>query len=394
MAETNLLLFATAWVLFNLVLHVAMRRVGVEPKLRWMFGVLLWMAPFVGGLFAAIEVVQRRRALAFGPMQAPVDDVATAPAMIAVPQGPPLDVLAHMVQEQGVPLLDWQAVDAWADGLGDQDARRLARSMAARGWLLHLRDALGDDFAVLETETCLLLSALPASQALATADYVAKARHRIAQVLTPLAAFPSGTKTLIVVFGSAEDYYHYVSLYYPDEGEFALSGGMFIGGPCPHFVMVQDDLNAIEPVIVHELTHSALAARYLPTWLDEGIAVSTERRVAGMRWVVPTPAEMSAKHAAYWSPEAMQAFWQGSSFQRVDDGNSLSYDLAHRLVQHLSRDWPRFVDFVQSVDRSDHGDGALRVHYGFDLGAAAAAVIGMAPQTRWSPAAAEGPGLH
>ncbi len=30
-----------------------------------------------------------------------------------------------------------------------------------------------------------------------------------------------------------EDYYRYVSLYYPD-GEFATSGGMFIDAGCPH----------------------------------------------------------------------------------------------------------------------------------------------------------------
>ena len=391
MAESDLVLFAAAWVPFNLGLHLAMHRVGMERRLHWMFGVLMWVAPFVGGLFAAIEVVQRRRALAGGPAPSPVEDNATAPALIAVPQGPAFDVLAHLVQEQGVPLLDWQAVEAWADGHDNLDDQRLARSIAGRGWLLHLRDALGNDFAVLETPTCLLLSSLPASQAQAMADYVANARQRIERVLAPLAVFPPLMKTVIVVFGSTEDYYHYVSLYYPDEGEFALSGGMFIGGPCPHFVMVQDDLHAIEPVIVHELTHSAMEGRHLPLWLDEGIAVSTERRVAGLRWVVPTLAEMSAKHANYWTPESVQAFWRGASFQRVDDGNSLSYDLAHRLVQHLSRDWPGFVRFVQSVERSDHGNGAVSAHYGFDLGSAAAAVLGLPPQVGWTPAAPQVP---
>ncbi len=116
MAESDLVLFAAAWVPFNLGLHLAMHRVGMERRLHWMFGVLMWVAPFVGGLFAAIEVVQRRRALAGGPAPSPVEDNATAPALIAVPQGPAFDVLAHLVQEQGVPLLDWQAVEAWADG--------------------------------------------------------------------------------------------------------------------------------------------------------------------------------------------------------------------------------------------------------------------------------------
>jgi hypothetical protein len=41
------------------------------------------------------------------------------------------------------------------------------------------------------------------------------------------------------VLDSEEDYYRYVSIYYPSEGEFALSGGMFIHAGCPHFVVVR-----------------------------------------------------------------------------------------------------------------------------------------------------------
>jgi hypothetical protein len=387
MSETTVVLFVVVWVVFNLALHGAMRKVGIEPRLRWMLGALLWVAPFIGGLFAGIEVLKRRQAQAASQPVATVPGQAVAPLAIAVSEALPFPVRDHVTKAHGVPLLDWQAVDAWAASHADEATQQLARSAAHRAWLLHLRDALGDGFSVLETDACWLLSALPAAQAKATADYVAVARRRIGQVLQPLAASSPGSRVMVVAFTTQADYYEYVSLYYPDDGEFAFSGGMFIGGPCPHFVMVEDDLHAIEPVIVHELTHNALSALHLPLWLDEGIAVSTERRVAGQRWVQPSPAEMQAKHLAYWTADALQASWQGTAFQRVDDGNSLSYDLAHRLVQQLSRDWERFVAFVESVDNADHGDGALQTHYGFDLGAAAAAVLGLEPQAGWAPAA-------
>lgn len=73
---------------------------------------------------------------------------------------------------------------------------------------------------LLETEDASVLSSLSARQERATADYVRTARARISGLLGDLAVFPAGQRSLVLVMDSDEDYYRYVSLYYPD-GEFA-----------------------------------------------------------------------------------------------------------------------------------------------------------------------------
>lgn len=87
-------------------------------------------------------------------------------------------------------------------------------------------------------------------------------------------------KELLIAFDDSEDYYRYVSGFYPEEGTFAMSSGMHLGSGCGHFVTHGTELHAIEPVIVHAMTHSCLAHLSLPVWLDEGMAVNAERMFA------------------------------------------------------------------------------------------------------------------
>jgi hypothetical protein len=102
---------------------------------------------------------------------------------------------------------------------------------------------------------------------------------------------------------------------------------MHIDWGCGHYATVKDDLRAIEPTIVHEMTHGCLAHLPIPAWLNEGIAVNTERRFAAVQPGLYTPEQMHAKHQAFWGDAEIQEFWSGKSFLRPDEGNMLSYDL-------------------------------------------------------------------
>ena len=186
-------------------------------------------------------------------------------------------MLEHLVEGHGAPILDWVALERWAGG--NLEAIERGR----RAWLLHFRDSMPPPAHLHETRDAWVLSPFQPSTARRAASYVAATRERIAKLLSGIARFPAGARSILVVFNNLDEYYEYVSNYYPDTGEFAFSGGMFIDRGCPHFVTVVSPLSDLEPVIAHEMTHSALAHLSLPLWLDEGIAVTTEHQVSVSR---------------------------------------------------------------------------------------------------------------
>jgi len=165
--------------------------------------------------------------------------------------------------------------------------------------LLHLRDALGAGFRLAESENCLLLSALEDNVANATLGFMERTLKRVVRTLDGIAQVTPEGKDILIVFDDEDSYYRYVSHAYPDGGEFANSGGMYINGGCGHFVTVRRDLSAIEPVIVHEMTHGCLAHLPIPLWLNEGLAVNTEQRLTGVQGSVHTPQELRGKHLAF-----------------------------------------------------------------------------------------------
>ncbi|MBC8024737.1 MAG: hypothetical protein H7Y89_01985 [Steroidobacteraceae bacterium] len=294
-----------------------------------------------------------------------------------------LDFSAALMDGHGFPIPDWKAVNAWADGAGVDIAA--ARNLARRAWLLHLRDATGGAMHVVETRNAMVLSSFDHRIALAAARYVSDVRGRIVQLLDGIGEFPAGEQSVMLVFDSREDYYRYVANYYPDDGEFAFSGGMFINAGCPHFVGEKNDLSVLEPVIAHEMTHNSVAHLSLPMWLDEGIAVNTESRLAFQPANHQDAIEEINKHHEFWSPERVQEFWSGQSFLRTDEGNELSYDMARHIVELLGRDWPSFTRFARAARREDGGVAAAREMLGLDLGQLAATAIGMEEQKAWSP---------
>ncbi|WP_208512790.1 hypothetical protein [Variovorax paradoxus] len=352
---------------------------------------MAWLVPFMGALIAWTHLPRSPRGAGKDADDAalPHGFVAeTAPAELAVGAAPAFSLPANMDTTQDLPLLDWQALEAWASSQDDPGLRREALARGRRAWLLHLRDALGPHFHLYESEQAWVLSSLEPVVAAATAAYVVATRKRIQKVLAGIALFEAGDRSILLVVDDEESYYGYVSGYYPEQGEFAFSGGMFIDAGCPHFLAKRADLSAIEPVIAHEMTHNALSHLDLPRWLDEGLAVNTERRLAGAGPAMHTPQELRRKHLAFWGEVEIQQFWSGESFFRTDDGNLLSYELARILVEQLARDWNAFARFASSARREDGGAEAALEVFDADLGALACALLERQPDRQWSPAPA------
>ena len=291
----------------------------------------------------------------------------------------------HLKWHNGYPLLDWQKVRAWVDAIISEDERARAWDACGRAWVLHFRDALGPAFHLVESDTARVLSSLAPNVAQAAADFMGKTLRRIQTVLGGIAQPAPWGKDLLIVFDDQERYYRYVSYYYPESGEFAFSGGMHINGDGSHFVTVKDDLRQIEPVIAHEMTHACLGHLPLPAWLNEGLAVNTERRLTGVRPVLTTPERMHHKHRRFWSVVSIQRFWSGKSFMEPGESNTLSYDLARIIVEQLARDWETFKQFVLVADRADAGAAAARKCLGLELGELVTRLLERDTPRSWSP---------
>lgn len=285
----------------------------------------------------------------------------------------------------GFPILDGQTLWQWLEEAVPQAERRAAWEKCEHAWILHFRDALGPAFRVDEGKTAIVLSSLPANVSKATVEYMERTLKRVVAVLDGIAEVMPWGKDLLIVFDDADRYYEYVSYYYPEKGEFAFSGGMYIHRDVGHFVTIKDDLRIIEPTIAHEMTHGVLTHLPLPLWLNEGIAVNMERRLAGSGSRLYTPEQMRGKHLRFWSSAEIQEFWSGKSFSRTDDGNLLSYDLAQIIVEHLAKDWSSFKQFVLTATRDDAGGASAQEHLGIDLGTLVSGLLECDSTPDWTP---------
>jgi hypothetical protein len=298
-----------------------------------------------------------------------------------------LSIEPHIqIDANGFPRFDWDAIHDWVDTL-EPPLQAEAWAQAEIAWLARVRDSLQDGYRLDKQGAAIVLSSLEANVARSTLDFMTKTLRRIAATLDGIVTTSEEWgHDILIVFDDDDSYYRYVSHFYGEEGEFAGSGGMFINDGCRHFVTMKSDLRLVEPVIVHEMTHSCLSHLPIPAWLNEGLAVNTERRLSPpLAPDLLTPQQMNAKHRAFWDADKVQEFWSGKSWLRNDDGNMLSYDLARILVDEFAEDWEKFKQFTLAADLSDAGTSAAEKHLGIDLGAAVCAVLELEPTAAWRP---------
>lgn len=296
--------------------------------------------------------------------------------------GQPFALTEHLYSHEGLPILDWQAALEWSE-----QASSAANALmdCKRGWLLHLRDALGQGYELRESAHAAVLSTGGERFASTMLDFVERTRRRIAVTLEGLATFRADDREILIIFDDPETYYRYVSHAYPEDGEFAFSSGMFLHAGSPHFVTMQAEHQTVERVIAHEMTHASLAHLPIPLWLNEGLAVNVEDRLMGKLPKLFEPAEMRQKHLAFWSSDTIQEFWSGHSFGRPDDGCMLSYDLAQILVEILAGHWSQFRAFAAAASYQDAGTFAASEHMSLDLGESIAAIFEQSSAAGWRP---------
>ncbi len=297
----------------------------------------------------------------------------------------------HWFDETQLPLPDWQRIEASQPQGLDEAARHDWWTAAAGHWLQATARALDDaqaakaGYRVRASADFLLLSALPDRSAKLFLEFCQGVQRWILRNLGEIASDEGYGKHVVMVFANEDDYYRYISHYYPEEGEFALSGGMFVHAGYGHFALYAGEMEHMQPTIAHELTHCLVAHLPIPAWLNEGLATNTEAALFPQNFNPSAqlyhPAELAAKHAAFWNADTIQEFWSGKSFLRTDDGNLLSYDLARRITGRAALGEQRFRAFVCEAHRRDAGLSAQH-HLGFELADLITAMLG---EGEWSP---------
>ena len=306
------------------------------------------------------------------------DAAKPAPAKLLGPDTPPLVLRSGTT----LPVVDWNAMRALEPPVVDKAVLDAFWTVLAREWLEKLRAALDARYAIRESGQFLMLSSVDESRARVVLEFLETTRKRVLAILDGIAAQSGVGKVCVLVFDNDDRYYEYVSNYYAKDGEYALSGGMFLQQGYGHFVFVESEVSAMEPVIAHELTHCLLQHLPLPAWLNEGIAVNTEQRLCPPGRPLYTPQEMQEKHLKFWNEATIQEFWSGKSWLRPDEGNLLSYDMAKTFVVMAAEDFEAFRGFANAADAADGGNAAAKKHLGYPVENRAQAVLGDGP---WEP---------
>jgi hypothetical protein len=285
-----------------------------------------------------------------------------------------------------MPIVDWRAAHVQARQFQGATALRDFWWSAAFGWLEALRACLGDRFRIEVSGSFAVLSSLPERQCKLAIASCERYRKEILRLLEGVATAWGHGPHVVLVFEDIDQYYDYVGNYYPKEGTFAMSAGMFIQHGYGHFVFVASKMDAMEPTIAHELTHCLLAPLPLPAWVNEGTAVSMERflcpRYADPRQGLVRLQERARDRAEFWNAETIQEFWSGRSFLRPDRGSALSYELATEMTRLIGRDYPRYRSFMNAASRKDAGISAAATAFEYSLGDLAGAVLGAG---HWEP---------
>ena len=282
----------------------------------------------------------------------------------------------------GLPRPDWSVVAEWVGAHVAEADLDDAWTTLAGDWMGILASALPAGYRRSESDEFMLLMRGDARAAERILGWCEHARQVILDTLPDVARDDGFGKLVVLAFDSDEHYYDYIADFYPDEGEFGLSGGIFMAQGYGHFAFRVYSSGAHDRVIAHELNHALLRHLPLPLWLNEGVTQVMEDLVVGNSYFM-VDREILRRHSEYWNETTIHEFWSGDSFDSPDDGQELSYHLAQVIVRNLMSDYPKqLLDFLLTATHEDAGNAALVQTCGVSLGERVAQFLGPGC---WSP---------
>lgn len=300
-----------------------------------------------------------------------------------MPQSVP-DRDAWFARTDSFPRPDWPAIRGWMRAWTGNEERHDTWVQVVRCWMTRLRDALGGEYTIAESEHFHLVSALDVKARERMLGFLENARSSLIRTLGDVAWTSTTGKHVVLRFTDADDYYAYISYFYP-EGEHAMSNGVFLRSDYCHIAYPEGyTMDAERETIAHELAHNLLAHLPLPAWLNEALAEAFMDDLAGRGAALVEP-DLMGEHRAFWNANTIQGFWAGRSFSQVE-GQRVSYSLARILLDFIYREMSPepevFRRFVKQSDWNDGGEAAARDQLQTGLGEIAAAFLGPGD---WSP---------
>jgi hypothetical protein len=308
------------------------------------------------------------------PLFRPEDDDLMAAASSQEESAIGLDQLDYGFEFlEGYSRPDWKTIHTFVKDHISPEDRSMAWRLIAAKWLEQLAKDLGGPSRVHESALFLCLSELDAAT---TRALLATGKSMIGSIRNYLkeAAWTGfHGKHVLLLFSDLDDYFAYISYYYP-EGHHALSAGIFLRAGYAHIALPFVSLHSTEDVLRHELVHNLLCHLPIPTWLNEGLAVAIERERSRHSGFLDR--DLADRHGGFWNESNIQSFWAGKSFHVPGQESELSYSLAQILVTLLSGQGKEFNAFIAQANWRDAGQEAARTVMGRDLGEVASQFLG------------------
>ncbi|MEM6818051.1 MAG: hypothetical protein AAF578_04635 [Pseudomonadota bacterium] len=281
---------------------------------------------------------------------------------------------------EGFPRPNWEQITREIETAPESEWPNLWTDWAQR-WMAETILVLPVGYQLFESENFLVLSSQERRFSTLLLEFLERTRRRILSSLEGIASDSGHGPHVLLMFHDQESYYRYISYFFPEEGEFGLSSGIFLNESYGHFVFPFVEMFEAEATAAHELTHALLRHLPIPTWLNEGLAVTMEDEICDS-WPLTMSDERFAEHRDYWNAESIQAFWSGEAFYKGDEGMQLSYELARFCVRSLAHEYDVFAAFANSAESSNAGEQAANEHFNGSLGGLIAQFFG---DGDWSP---------
>ncbi len=281
------------------------------------------------------------------------------------------DIAEHFPIKQGFCHPDWAAISETIENHLPEPEWSSAWGAASRRWVDRIRDTLGGDYQVYETANFMILSEAPTRVIKDACKSYEDSLKRIFVSLEGVASDEGYGKHVVMMFADIDDYYRYITYFYP-EGEHPMSGGVCLSGEgYVHFAFPTTDYSSYRTVLVHELTHGCLGHLPVPTWLNEALAMRMEQVICGSD-IFQIDQEIYEKHQRHWDEGTIQQFWSGESWGLPGDSFELSYNMAQVLWRKVEVDLAvphaEMLRFILDAHFEDAGEAACRTNFGLSLG--------------------------
>lgn len=270
-----------------------------------------------------------------------------------------------LIVRSGLPQIDWDLANLWISRHHPDasDSAQVRRAVVA-AWLDELKASLRQPHVCGRQPA--FESITPASGSVGTRALTAASRSltMLQSSLAPIRGDAPIPPFALVALATNADYLSFISHFYPDDGHWATTGGLYLAGDEDHFPILAINTvpgHGVENTVAHELTHHALRDRNLPPWLEEGYTQMMEERLTGHNNFELTH-ELADQQRDRWQGYALSAFLDGSAFHSPEDEDQkLAYHLSQWIIRRALDESPKkFFAFTRDCLLHDPEEACLK----------------------------------